>query len=103
MVARIPWRGGLRGSNIERLIPTRSIAKSVFITRLLQDLRDKRLDLDATAEALHRAKGTDIPNKTTQARAYLAPLIDLLTTHLAAHAPAAAEGSAIRELKAKSA
>lgn len=77
------------------LIPTRSIAESVFImrTHLLQDLQDKRPDLDATTEALHRAKGNEIPNKTTQA--------ELVTNHLAADAPAAAEGSASRELKAK--
>ena len=76
------------------LRPTCSVAESVFITPLSKDLRDQRLDLDASAEALHRAQGNDVPNKTTQACAYLAPLVELVTHHLAAHAPAAAEGSA---------
>ena len=35
------------------LIPTRSVAESVFTTHLLQEIRDKRLDLDAIAEAMH--------------------------------------------------
>ena len=83
------------------LIPTRSVAESVFITHLLQDLQVKRLNLDATAEALHRAQGREIPNKTTQARAYHAPLAQLVTHQIEAHAPAA-EGSALRALKAKS-
>ena len=61
------------------LIPTRSIAESVFTTHLLQEIRDKRLDLDAIAEALHTSQGTEVPNKTTQARAFHAPLISLLT------------------------
>ena len=84
------------------LIPTRSIAESVFTTQLLQEIRDKRLDLDAIAEAIHTSQGTAVPNKTTQARAFHAPLISLLTQQLQAHAPAAAEGSALRALKATS-
>ena len=81
------------------LIPTRSIAESVFTTHLLQEIRDRRFDLDAIAEALHTAQGTTIPNKTTQARAFHAPLIAHITEQLQTHAPAAAEGSALRALK----
>ena len=84
------------------LIPTRSVAESVFTTHLLQEIRDKRLDLDAIAEAMHTKAGTTIPNKTTQARAFHSPLIRLLTDQLQAHSPAVAEGSAIRALKATS-
>ena len=84
------------------LIPTRSVAESVFTTHLLQDIRDKRLDLDAIAEALHTKAGTTVPNKTTQARAFHLPLITLLTEQLQAHAPAVAEGLALRALKATS-
>ena len=84
------------------LIPTRSVAESVFTTHLLQEIRDKRLDLDAIAEAMHTKAGTTIPNKTTQARAFHSPLITLLTDQLQAHAPAVAEGSALRALKATS-
>ena len=84
------------------LIPTRSVAESVFTTHLLQEIRDKRLDLDAIAEAMHTKAGSTIPNKTTQARAFHSPLITLLTDQLQAHAPAVAEGSALRALKATS-
>ena len=55
----------------------------------------------ASSAKLTRQAFGYIPNKTTQARAYLAPLVELVTHHLAAHAPAAAEGSALRELRAK--
>ena len=84
------------------LIPTRSVAESVFTTHLLQEIRDKRLDLDAIAEAMHTKAGATIPNKTTQARAFHSPLITLLTDQLQAHAPAVAEGSALRALKTTS-
>ena len=43
------------------LIPTRSVAESVFTTHLLQEIRDKRLDLDAIAEALHTKAGNTVP------------------------------------------
>ena len=84
------------------LIPTRSVAESVFTTHLLQEIRDKRLDLDAIAEAIHTKAGATVPNKTTQALAFHSPLITLLTDQLQAHSPAVAEGSAIRALKATS-
>ena len=84
------------------LIPTRSVAESVFTTHLLQEIREKRLDLDAIAEAMHTKAGTSVPNKTTQARAFHSPLISLLTDQLHAHSPAVAEGSGIRALKATS-
>ena len=84
------------------LIPTRGIAEPVFTTHLLQEIRENRLDLDAIAEALHTSQAREILNKTTQARAFHAPLISLLIQQLQAHAPAAAEGSALRALKAAS-
>ena len=80
-------------------IATRSIAESVFVTHLLQELREKRLDLDGIAETLHTNQGTDVPSKTTQARAFHAPLIKLLIQQLQTHSPAPAEGTALRALK----
>ena len=80
-------------------IATRSIAESVFVTHLLQELREKRLNLDGIAETLHTKQGTDIPSKTTQARAFHAPLINLLIQQLQSHSPAPAEGTALRALK----
>ena len=80
-------------------IATRSVAESVFVTHLLQEIREKRLDLDAIAETLHTSQGNDIPSKTTQARAFHAPLINLLIQQLQSHSPAPAEGTALRALK----
>ena len=80
-------------------IATRSIAESVFVTLFLQQLREHRLDLDGIAEALHTQQSTDVPNKTTHARAFHAPLIKLLIDQLQTHSPAPAEGSALRALK----
>ena len=80
-------------------IATRSIAESVFVTHFLQQLREKRLDLDGIAETLHTQQSTDIPNKTTHARAFHAPLIKLLIDQLQTHSPAPAEGTALRALK----
>ena len=80
-------------------IATRSIAESVFVTHLLQELREKRLDLDGIAETLHTKQGTDIPSKTTQARAFHAPLIKLLIQQRQTHSPAPAEGTALHALK----
>ena len=80
-------------------IATRSVAESVFVTHLLQEIREKRLDLDAMAETLHTSQGNDIPSKTTQARAFHAPLINLLIQQLQSHSPAPAEGTAPRALK----
>ena len=100
MVTCVPWDGGLYSQDAH--IPTRSVAESVFTTHLLREIRDKRLDLDAIAEAMHTKAGTTIPNKTTQARAFHSPLITLLTDQMQAHSPAVAEGSAIRALKATS-
>ena len=77
-------------------IAARSVAESVFVTHLLQEIREKRLDLDGIAETLHTTQGTDIPSKTTQARAFHAPLINLLTQQLQSHSPAPAEGTALR-------
>ena len=69
------------------------------MTHLLHELREKRLDLDGIAETLHTKQGTDIPSKTTQARAFHAPLIKLLIQQLQTHSPAPAEGTALRALK----
>ena len=42
------------------LVPTRSIAESVFLTHLVQQIREQRIDLDATADALHRSEGAGL-------------------------------------------
>ena len=81
------------------VIATRSVAEPVFVTHLLQELREKRLELDGIAETLHTKQGTDIPSKTTQARAFHAPLINLFIQQLQSHSPAPAEGTALRALK----
>ena len=59
-------------------MPTRSIAESVFLTHLIQQIREQHIDLDATAEALHRTAGHVPPSKTTEAKAFMQPLMDIL-------------------------
>ena len=71
----------------------------MFVTHFLQELREKRLDLDGIAETLHTKQGTDIPSKTTQARAFHSPLVKLLIQQLQDNSPAPAEGTALRALK----
>ena len=85
------------------LVPTRSIAESVFLTHLIQQVREQHLDLDATADALHRAAGKAPPSKTSDARAFTQPLIDVILATIHQHAPAPAEVSAIRQLHTKEA
>ncbi|CAK9063863.1 unnamed protein product [Durusdinium trenchii] len=70
------------------LVTTRSIAKSVCLTHLIQQIREQRIDLDATAEALHRTAGNTPPSKTTEARALMQPLMDIILTAIRDHAPA---------------
>lgn len=70
------------------LVTTRSIVKSVCLTHLIQQIREQRIDLDATAEALHRTAGNTPPSKTTEARALMQPLMDIILTAIRDHAPA---------------
>ena len=108
MVTCVPWDGGLHCQNTQsrQVLRAHSYQEccrvSFHHTHLLQEIRDKRLDLDAIAEAMHTKAGTTTPSKTTQARAFHSPLITLLTDQMQAHSPAVAEGSAIRALKATS-
>ena len=108
MVTCVPWDGGLHCQNTQsrQVLRAHSYQEccrvSFHHTHLLQEIRDKRLDLDAIAEAMRTKAGTTIPSKTTQARAFHSPLITLLTDQMQAHSPAVAEGSAIRALKATS-
>ena len=102
MVTCVPWDGGLHCQNTQsrQVLRAHSYQEccrvSFHHTHLLQEIRDKRLDLDAIAEAMHTKAGTTTPSKTTQARAFHSPPITLLTDQMQAHSPAVAEGSAIR-------
>ena len=93
----------LSNGKFTSLVPTRSIAESIFLTHLIQHIREQHIDLDATAEALHRTAGNVPPAKTTEAKAFAQPLMDILLTALREHAPAPAEGSAIRQLHTREA
>ena len=93
----------LSNGKFTSLAPTRSIAESVFLTHLIQQIREQRIDLDATAEALRRTAGNVPPAKTTEAKAFMQPLMDILLAALREHAPAPAEGSAIRQLHTREA
>ena len=93
----------LSNGKFTTLVPTRSIVESVSLTHLIQQIREQHIDLDATAEALHRTAGNVPPAKTTEAKAFMQPLMDLLLAVLREHAPAPAEGSAIRQLHTREA
>ena len=55
-----------------------SISESVFVTCLLQGLRDSGVDLDKLAENMHKQNGSSLPSKHDDAQQFMAPL----TTHV---------------------
>ena len=57
------------------LVATRSIAEAVFTFQLLTDIRTHNLDVDSVAEYFHQQAGQPIPNKTTDAKQFMNPLI----------------------------
>ena len=89
----------LSNNKYTSLVPTRSIAESVFLTHLIQQIREQNTDLDATADALHRSEGRTPPSKTTDARAFMQPLMDVTLATTRHHAPAPAD----RQLHSKEA
>jgi hypothetical protein len=56
------------------IIFTKSIAESVFVTTLLQQLRESKLDLDSLAEQMHKQKGTTVPSKHEDAMKFMEPV-----------------------------
>jgi hypothetical protein len=57
---------------------TKSISESVFVTCLLQGLRDSGVDLDKLAENMHRQNGSAVPSKHDDAQQFMAPLTHVI-------------------------
>ena len=81
------------------IVATRSIAEAVFTSQLLTDIRTHNLDVDSIAEYLHQQPGQPIPNKTTDAKQLMSPLISRITDFLRGLTPPAGEGTALRKLQ----
>ena len=78
---------------------TRSIAEAVFTSQLLPETRAHNLDIDNIAEYLHQQAHQPIPNKTTEAKQFMQPLISRIVDFLRGLTPPAGEGTALRKLQ----
>ena len=105
-----PWqlsRFGLQDPSLRTLsqgrytgiVTTRSIAEAVFTSQLLTEIRAHNLDIDNIAEYLHQQAHQPVPNKTTDAKQFMQPLISRLTDFLRGLTPPAGEGTALRKLQ----
>ena len=62
-------------------------------------MRAHNLDIDNIAEYLHQQASQPIPNKTTDAKQFMQPLISRLIDFLRGLTPPAGEGTALRKLQ----
>ena len=81
------------------IVTTRSIADAVFTSQLLPEIRAHNLDIDNIAEFLHQQANQSIPNKTTDAKQFMQPLISRMIDFLRGLTPPAGEGTALRKLQ----
>ena len=69
------------------LVPTRSVAESVFVSQLLRTIREANLDIDSIAEHLHRTKAptAPVPSKQEAPVDFISPVVvsvvDLIETN----------------------
>ena len=84
------------------VVTTRSIPESVFLSQLVKALRDSGIDIDATAESLHRRRDPNavIPSKVDSPAEFMQPLIQDLVEHLRTFAPVKQDLSTMRQLEA---
>jgi len=66
------------------VVPTRSVAESVFLSQMVKALRDHNIDLDIAAEASH--KGT-VPSKTSDPIRFFEPLIQSVLDDIKSKVP----------------
>ena len=81
------------------IVTTRSIAEAVFTSQLLPEMRAHNLDIDNIAEYLHQQADQSIPNKTTEAKQFMQPLISRIIDFLRGLTPPAGKGTALRKLQ----
>ncbi len=66
------------------LVPTRTVAESVFLSQLAKSLRDNNIDLDLAAEGTHKGP---IPNKQADPIKYITPLIQCVIEEIKSKEP----------------
>ena len=83
------------------IICAKSVAESVFGSQILKTLRDQGIDIDATAESLHRqlAPQQGIPNRTDKPIEFMAPLVQFIADKLKAQCPVKQDTAAMRKLQ----
>lgn len=83
------------------IICAKSVAESVFGSQILKTFRDQGIDIDATAESLHRqlAPQQGIPNRTDKPIEFMAPLVQFIADKLKAQCPVKQDTEAMRRLQ----
>ena len=83
------------------IICAKSVAESVFGSQILKTLRDQGIDIDATAESLHRqlAPQQGIPNRTDKPIEFMAPLVQFIADKLKAQCPVKQDTEAMRRFQ----
>ena len=78
-------------------VPTRSVAESVFVARLLALVRKHHLDLDGAAEIawVQQNPQTSLPSKTSDVAALYDPLLTQLLQVLQKYAPVEANSKSL--------
>ena len=66
------------------LVPTRTVAESVFLSQLVKALRDQNIDLDLVAEGTHKGP---IPNKQADPIKYITPLVQCIIDEIKSKEP----------------
>ena len=66
------------------IVPTRTVAESVFTSQLLKSLRDQNIDLDLVAEATHKGP---VPSKQNDAAKFFGPLVQHIVDEVKAKQP----------------
>ena len=58
------------------VILTRNIAETVLLAHLQKKLREGNIDVDATVDAMYKARGITPPDKVKEATTYIGPIVD---------------------------
>ena len=66
------------------IVPTRTVAESVFLSQLVKALRDHNIDLDAVAEGTHKGP---IPNRQNDPIKYFTPLVQCIIEEIKSKEP----------------
>ena len=66
------------------IVPTRTVAESVFTSQLLKSLRDQSIDLDLVAEATHKGP---VPSKQNDPAKFFGPLVQHIVDEVKAKQP----------------